>query len=394
MSSSEAHQAAEYDQALPTLLNSKSRRPHDGENNKGFRKEGMEIAIPESSSLCAYPSEMVGVRNTFIHVACPDVTSGRAVFSCPSSHIGKIYESLKDEVGTTADVLPSMSKRVLILEEALFEPLPDTPEAFTMGCMELLAWSDLHNTSEQISQRAIHDFPSSHHYGAPEQFVQRDVHGFQSFHSASFLPADAGCGNSVDWCACNDAVAYHSLPEPPTAQQMMSSPADAGIPFEAFPAYTHPHMAAALDPAPPPCNFNSSMPEVPHAQTMDLSESRLPELTTRVLASCAWPEVQHAQQLELQVAESSCLLPSLEEIPLCPESMSRPSEPAPGSAELPSIGSREHAFGECKPCAFLHLKGCDNGAMCRFCHLCDAGEKKRRHKAKKALFKGDAEYLL
>eukprot|EP00931_Biecheleriopsis_adriatica_P044597 TRINITY_DN2552_c0_g1_i1.p1 TRINITY_DN2552_c0_g1~~TRINITY_DN2552_c0_g1_i1.p1 ORF type:complete len:299 (+),score=58.66 TRINITY_DN2552_c0_g1_i1:74-898(+) len=67
-----------------------------------------------------------------------------------------------------------------------------------------------------------------------------------------------------------------------------------------------------------------------------------------------------------------------------------PLDPAPGSADLPSVGSKDHFTGECKPCAFLHVRGCDNGAMCNFCHLCDPGEKKRRQKAKKAAFKAGA----
>ncbi|CAJ1431097.1 unnamed protein product [Effrenium voratum] len=67
-----------------------------------------------------------------------------------------------------------------------------------------------------------------------------------------------------------------------------------------------------------------------------------------------------------------------------------PFEPAPGSAELPSIGSRGHYSGECKPCSFLYAKGCNNGAMCMFCHLCDRSEKKRRQKAKRAALKGGA----
>jgi len=45
---------------------------------------------------------------------------------------------------------------------------------------------------------------------------------------------------------------------------------------------------------------------------------------------------------------------------------------------LPSPGSAGHAQGTCKPCAFLHTKGCANGAACQFCHLCDPEEKKRR----------------
>lgn len=53
--------------------------------------------------------------------------------------------------------------------------------------------------------------------------------------------------------------------------------------------------------------------------------------------------------------------------------------------DLPSVGSAGHAAGACKPCAFLHSKGCDNGAACTFCHLCGPGEKKRRQREKLAL---------
>merc|ERR1719203_1115339 len=53
--------------------------------------------------------------------------------------------------------------------------------------------------------------------------------------------------------------------------------------------------------------------------------------------------------------------------------------PAPG---IPSLGSAGHSTGSCKPCAFLHTKGCEKGPACQFCHLCDAGEKKRRRREK------------
>lgn len=51
--------------------------------------------------------------------------------------------------------------------------------------------------------------------------------------------------------------------------------------------------------------------------------------------------------------------------------------------ELPSAGSMGHHLGQCKPCAFT-AKGCITGKECRFCHLCDTGEHKRRKKEKLA----------
>jgi hypothetical protein len=62
-------------------------------------------------------------------------------------------------------------------------------------------------------------------------------------------------------------------------------------------------------------------------------------------------------------------------------------EPTPGTPDLPTVGSIGHRFGTCKPCAFLYTKGCDTGVECKFCHLCEPGEKKRRLKAKTAAFK-------
>lgn len=50
--------------------------------------------------------------------------------------------------------------------------------------------------------------------------------------------------------------------------------------------------------------------------------------------------------------------------------------------QLPSAGSDRHHLGTCKPCAFVHTKGCESGLNCQFCHLCDAGERKRRQKDK------------
>jgi len=60
-----------------------------------------------------------------------------------------------------------------------------------------------------------------------------------------------------------------------------------------------------------------------------------------------------------------------------------PDHAAPGSEEMPSVGSAGHATGRCKPCAFFHkAEGCANGLTCQFCHLCQPDEKQRRRKEK------------
>jgi len=63
-----------------------------------------------------------------------------------------------------------------------------------------------------------------------------------------------------------------------------------------------------------------------------------------------------------------------------------------GSPDMPTVGSAQHHLGECKPCAFFwKAAGCSNGVDCVYCHLCNAHEKKRRQKEKKALFKAQAQ---
>lgn len=50
---------------------------------------------------------------------------------------------------------------------------------------------------------------------------------------------------------------------------------------------------------------------------------------------------------------------------------------------LPSVGSREHALGSCRPCAWLYKPGgCRNAYNCTHCHLCtpdDAKKRRREH---------------
>jgi len=59
-----------------------------------------------------------------------------------------------------------------------------------------------------------------------------------------------------------------------------------------------------------------------------------------------------------------------------------PGGQKPGGPEFPSVGSRLHSAGLCKPCAHFHnaKAPCKNGQQCEFCHICGRGELKRRQK--------------
>lgn len=62
-----------------------------------------------------------------------------------------------------------------------------------------------------------------------------------------------------------------------------------------------------------------------------------------------------------------------------------------GTALAPTLGSLTHAMGQCKPCAFVFKEdGCQSGIQCKFCHLCDQGEKRRRMKERKEVRKAAA----
>lgn len=55
--------------------------------------------------------------------------------------------------------------------------------------------------------------------------------------------------------------------------------------------------------------------------------------------------------------------------------------------EFPSIGSSKHHFGLCQPCDFMYRTECRAGYDCKFCHICQPGENRRRKKQKQALLR-------
>lgn len=60
-----------------------------------------------------------------------------------------------------------------------------------------------------------------------------------------------------------------------------------------------------------------------------------------------------------------------------------PAPPPASTRPWPSVGSKLHGSGECRPCAWFHKpQGCQNAAECRHCHVCPEGAIKLRRKAK------------
>merc|ERR1712087_1065800 len=57
------------------------------------------------------------------------------------------------------------------------------------------------------------------------------------------------------------------------------------------------------------------------------------------------------------------------------------------AVSLPNVGSAGHTSGKCQPCAFFHSGRCVNNERCKFCHLCDDSERKRRRKEKVELLR-------
>merc|ERR1740121_3025846 len=61
--------------------------------------------------------------------------------------------------------------------------------------------------------------------------------------------------------------------------------------------------------------------------------------------------------------------------------------------KLPSIGSKQHGTGECRPCVWFHKpQGCGNGEQCLHCHLCEESEIRRR-RAKASVLKRQSSNL-
>eukprot|EP00443_Scrippsiella_acuminata_P115276 CAMPEP_0115677526 /NCGR_PEP_ID=MMETSP0272-20121206/55269_1 /TAXON_ID=71861 /ORGANISM="Scrippsiella trochoidea, Strain CCMP3099" /LENGTH=209 /DNA_ID=CAMNT_0003116643 /DNA_START=1 /DNA_END=631 /DNA_ORIENTATION=- len=115
----------------------------------------------------------------------------------------------------------------------------------------------------------------------------------------------------------------------------------------------------------------------PSTSTTGLAAHQLDAMQAHLLESM--PKYPAPVVDDAGAVHDSALVPPPEQPP------APPAGPAPGSPELPSTGSAGHADGTCKPCAFMHTKGCNSGPACKFCHLCGPDEHKLRRKRKMQL---------
>jgi len=102
------------------------------------------------------------------------------------------------------------------------------------------------------------------------------------------------------------------------------------------------------------------------------------------LALCS-PGQAKQQRLPLSdpILDQLCLPNRLPPQMWAQETVQATPEAELGSPDCPTVGSKDHWFGTCRPCAFMYTKGCGNGVLCSFCHLCDKDAKKRRSKDKR-----------
>jgi len=127
-------------------------------------------------------------------------------------------------------------------------------------------------------------------------------------------------------------------------------------------------------------------PSLSGSQRHGVMPDDLPYVVSSLLAACEDDNSQCSTAESVEHRQRSSSSSSIETqvpvpVPGPPAAALGSERPAVGSLQRPSVGSVRHGQGKCKPCAFFTSdEGCGSGVTCLFCHLCQAGEKKRRKK--------------
>lgn len=139
-------------------------------------------------------------------------------------------------------------------------------------------------------------------------------------------------------------------------------------------------MRSVLESVPCPSTTDSQVPQGRTEQQMPrcfLSTCPAPQVAPQVIRLAGVVSDNSTEHVEACADDADAGSARVFSCPPPP-----PAVPAPGTLDLPSVGSQGHGTGICKPCAFFHTKGCENGPACMFCHLCGPEEKKRRRREK------------
>jgi len=329
-----SNSAAALEGCLPTLLTSQARKEPAPLQKRG--RQPYAIKLPEECE--ADLPEMV-IHNTFLDTTEPRPPSlepfyrERSVQTCPGSRVGLLDDSLFSDghmplatvASPTAYVATPMStasaSRTVVSLAAM---LPDEQDAKK-------PWPA--PTEQQTWAAAQHSWFEPYHQVQQQQQQQQQ----QQWSAGSLLGPDMP-----------PAAPHAEQSWPPVTEQSWASA-------------TAQSWASAAE---------RSWPSAAERSWPSAAEQ---------LGLCAPPPPPQAPPSAppAQPPANGLALPDAAPTP------DPPSAPALGTDELPSFGSALHGAGNCKPCAFLHTKGCENGVSCQFCHLCDAGEKKRRRSSAK-----------
>jgi hypothetical protein len=336
---------------LPTLLGATKDGAHGAKLlSKRYAQGKVEddVSLPEVPA----PRANYGVRNTFIDTATSRESSlepfcrERTVYSCPSSRIGVLQGLFKEQQQQPNIMSPPKSPAAMVSPRWMpFEVFPNTPpndpsHFVPFSNRECGHQPKTHQLEPAISK--MHDMPPASD-SRPVLRLTDAVSGPDPM--AAAMRANHG-----------EMASFHQ------SQALTYTPSTVYPSTSNMHGYDHYQQV--------------------HSYAPTHQQQPLGALRTAQSSSCYDEVTQQSMscvQQPLQARMSSYQVSSV-----CITATAPPAGPAPGSVELPSVGSAGHAKGRCKPCAFFHIKGCENGAVCRFCHICESGEKKRRAKEKLA----------
>lgn len=393
--------------ALPVLLGAKGFGEKSGK--KGRRRAPVALDLPEEESM----KVSIRIKNTFIEQA--DVPSSLEVFdnqrevrTCPSKRIGCLASSLA--ASPEADAPPLLSSPCSIrtpcgLQSPLGIQTPcgmqtiRTPFNVSSGGQSVHTSLDVQSLCGMIGQTSLGSQTPRHRQGVPTAIEVQTAHDpwtpclrESSLGSCAWPPytcpgmADEYLGVST-WPTADlygtllQQTQHHTVHE--IAHQMpqemmrdvMALPT---LPVSATGAWSSSHpVARGVRRVVSLADALSSAVGVSVGGASGTMSSMEIGSSPRT-ASCSAMPWQDSVPLVRRATDNDTPGYQLATPSLPPP----PPGPALGTSELPSFGSRGHAAGQCKPCAFLYTKGCENDLKCQFCHLCEPGERNRRKKEK------------